>query len=296
VGASIGLVRIDGRTNSASDLLVAADLACYAAKKSGRNRIVEHSAEPAGNRRMTDLPATNMALSGTVPYQDLSLFKQPIKALGNTVPCEWYEVLLRVGDATGGMHSPLDLLSSIDSPDALLELDIWVAEHACRVLSRQPDVKQFSLNLSPATVTTSQRYLPRLTSLLSEAGLSPSMLILEFPARLTEQAPDECRLFVDQARQLGMRIAIEKLDGGATAMLPALQPDFVKISLKSLVESFGLEAGCNVAQALCGMAAVLSIPVVASEVEDPLLHEALSEYGFKYAQGELVAQPVPLTS
>ena len=296
VGASIGLVRIDGRTNSASDLLVAADLACYAAKKSGRNRVVEHSAEPADHRRMTDLPATDVAISGTVPYQDLSLFKQPIKALGDTVQCEWHEVLLRVTDATGGMHSPMDLLSSIDSPDSLLEIDMWVAEHACHAISLQSDVKQFSLNLSAATVTTSQRYLPRLMSLLSAAGLSPSMLILEFPARLTEQAPDECRFFVDQARQLGIRIAIEKLDGSATAMLPSLQPDFVKISLKSLVESFGLEAGCNVAQALCAMAAALSIPAIATEVEDPLLHDALSEYGFNYAQGDLVAKPVPLTS
>ncbi|PKO59797.1 MAG: hypothetical protein CVU19_07650 [Betaproteobacteria bacterium HGW-Betaproteobacteria-13] len=295
VGASIGLVRIDGRTSSASDLLVAADLACYAAKKAGRNQVVEHSAEPSGNRRKTDLPAAGMTISGAIPYQRLSLFKQAIKDLDDTVQGEWYEVLLRVSDTTGGMHSPMELLSGIDAPDALLELDLWVAEHACRLISRQSDVKQFSLNLTPATVANPQAYLPRLVTLLSEAELSPSMVILEFPARLTEQAPEECRLLFEQAHQIGMRIAIERLDGGATALLPSLHPDFVKISLKSLVESFGLEAGCNVAQALCGMAAALSIPVIASEVDDALLHDSLRDYGFNYAQGDLVVKAVPLT-
>lgn len=41
IGASIGLVRIQGEGQSAADILVAADLACYAAKKGGRNQVHE---------------------------------------------------------------------------------------------------------------------------------------------------------------------------------------------------------------------------------------------------------------
>lgn len=46
IGASIGLCPIDGRENSQSDIVVAADLACYAAKKSGRNQVVIHEHPP----------------------------------------------------------------------------------------------------------------------------------------------------------------------------------------------------------------------------------------------------------
>lgn len=61
-----------------------------------------------------------------------------------------------------------------------------------------------------------------------------------------------------------------------------------------LAENYGMEAGCNLAQALCGMAAALAIPAVASEVEDPLFRDALEDYGFDFAQGSALAAPEPL--
>jgi diguanylate cyclase (GGDEF)-like protein len=50
VGLSIGLVPLDGRLDTPGDALVAADLACYGAKRGGRNRIVEHTALPGDSR------------------------------------------------------------------------------------------------------------------------------------------------------------------------------------------------------------------------------------------------------
>jgi len=42
VGASIGLVRVDGSFVDIAEVLAAADAACYAAKRQGRNRVVVH--------------------------------------------------------------------------------------------------------------------------------------------------------------------------------------------------------------------------------------------------------------
>jgi diguanylate cyclase (GGDEF)-like protein len=50
IGLSIGLVPLDGRLKTPGDALVAADLACYAAKRGGRNRIVERTTPPGDSR------------------------------------------------------------------------------------------------------------------------------------------------------------------------------------------------------------------------------------------------------
>ncbi len=47
VGASIGLVPVDGSYATAADVLRAADAACYAAKRQGRNCVAVHGTEPA---------------------------------------------------------------------------------------------------------------------------------------------------------------------------------------------------------------------------------------------------------
>ena len=54
VGASVGLVPLDGEIDSASDVLIAADMACYTAKTSGRNQIVVYRHDPDRGRRITD--------------------------------------------------------------------------------------------------------------------------------------------------------------------------------------------------------------------------------------------------
>ena len=47
LGASVGMVVLDARTQDAAAVLQAADMACYDAKRAGRNQVVQHAPRPA---------------------------------------------------------------------------------------------------------------------------------------------------------------------------------------------------------------------------------------------------------
>lgn len=295
VGASIGLAAIDGSMESAADVTVAADIACYTAKKGGRNQVVVHTDEATGRLHQRDLPALSAGNAATIQFNRLSIHHQEIVRLnGPESEPPWHEILLRVVGDDGLAHSPCELLARVRGSVVALNLDLWVAEEALTQLAGITQASdtapsRLSLNIGLASLSDSGRYLERLEYLLTQHRVTPDRIVLEFPAQLARQATAAVRQLADQARALGCRIALERMDGASAGLLGSLRPDFVKISLKGLAESYGMEAGCNLAQALCAASTAQEIPCVASEVEDELFHAMLKTYGFDYAQGHVIA-------
>ena len=294
VGASIGLVSIDGSHESAADVTVAADLACYASKKGGRNRVTIHAGN-AGQGMLPMQPAAPALGSGGIPFSRLELFLQPIEAVRQDAPqLPWVEVLIRIHDDAGLLQRPGSFLAHMDPASEGVRLDLWVAEQALQHLGSAPGAPDIGLNLCQRAIEDSDVYLDGLAGLLARLRIQPGRVVLEFPAQLAVRMPQETRRLAARSRALGCRFALEQLDGSSVGLLQALHPDFVKISLKTLVETYGLEAGCSLAQALCGACAALSVPAIASEVEDELFRNALRGYGFDFAQGHAISPPRPM--
>jgi len=296
IGASIGVTYIDGTHATVADLLMAADSACYEAKKNGRNQVVEFT--PQGDRRP--------AAAGSVPGVDeafeerIELHAQSIVRLGSrSDEAAWLEVLLRVRDTTGELRQPADYLVRFENGDAPLDLDIGVVELACEAVAQLDSSGAgqpfgVSLNVGRASILEASVFLAHLRASLQGNGIAPERIVCELPVQFVDQFPDECRGFAAGTRELGCRLMLQQLDGGGVRHLRSLQPDYAKISLDALITAYGLEAGCNLAQALAGMAAALDVTPIASEVEDPVLLETLQAFGFAYAQGHAIASPGPI--
>ena len=128
-----------------------ADIACYVAKRAGRNRYHVFSGEDTleisavGELRLvTDI---RQALLD----QRLILYFQEIACIQNNDETRHYEVLLRMQSVDGNIINPAVIIPTAERFNIMSQIDIWVVSEAIKTLSglqTQGHDIAFSINLS----------------------------------------------------------------------------------------------------------------------------------------------------
>ncbi|NJS13149.1 MAG: EAL domain-containing protein [Microcoleus sp. CSU_2_2] len=138
IGFSIGLVAINSQTASASAILSAADVACYAAKHKGRNRVQVYQ---AGDRELAKqhgeqgwVVQINQALEDNL----FCLYSQPIVPLVNshTTSAVHCEILLRLQLENGELVSPMAFIPAAERYNLMNAIDRWVIRTLFSKLSK----------------------------------------------------------------------------------------------------------------------------------------------------------------
>src|SRR5690606_12620656 len=134
VGVSIGIVPLDADSEGIASLLAAADVACYVAKDSGRNRVhvYREGDTAARHQEMQWVARINRALE----QERFELYYQPIVPIGarqNTWP--HYELLLRMRDEDGRTIGPAEFIPAAERYNLMPALDRWVASQVVETLA-----------------------------------------------------------------------------------------------------------------------------------------------------------------
>ena len=127
-------------------LLVAADLALYAVKVSGRGayRFYDKSMNADVNsRREIELDLRNALNQGS-----LEVYYQPIADVQNNAVIG-FEALARWPHPTKGMISPDKFIPVAEDCGLIAALGSWVLLEACRTAMEWPDEIKVSVNVSP---------------------------------------------------------------------------------------------------------------------------------------------------
>ena len=104
VGASIGIVEIRADTENVASIMSAADIACYAAKDAGRNRIHVYEAGGVSHRHREMYWVARVTRAAE--DQRFELYYQPIVALTGAAPRDFHELLVRLRDDGGTLVPP----------------------------------------------------------------------------------------------------------------------------------------------------------------------------------------------
>ena len=288
IGIAIG--PRDGK--SADDILMAADLALYAVKTSGRGTYLFY--QPVMNHEVNDRRQIEMDLREAIEQNALHLEYQPIIDLRRNAVVG-FEALARWRHATRGAISPADFIPIAEDSGLILPLGEWALREACTQAARWPNELKIAVNLSPVQFSLAN-FPDIVLGILADTGLAPERLVLEITERLFISDIDKALAILHRLKALGIGIAMDDFGIGysSLSLLRSFPFDRIKID-RSFVSDLGENTQTNViVQAVIIIARSLGMTTVAEGVEAPGQQRVLTALGCDAVQGYLYSAAVPI--
>lgn len=297
IRASIGVTDSTGGSLEADALLCEADIAMYAAKAAGSDRIALF--EP----RMQTTLAARHALHGDLRQAvrsrgELGIEYQPVFDLSSGRPVST-EALVRWNNPQRGPVSPEEFIPAAEEMGLVNEIGRYVLRHACQQVSDWRSIAgahdlSVAVNVS-AYQLCDNRFVAEVKAALADSGLPAAGLILELTesALLSDTARVHHRLI--RLRELGIRIAIDDFGTGYSSLsyLRRLPIDILKID-RSFVSELGTESSeqaRSLVKSIVRLGHDLGLVVVAEGIEtDSELNEVKAAH-CDFGQGYLLSVP-----
>ncbi|HEY5808634.1 MAG TPA: EAL domain-containing protein, partial [Povalibacter sp.] len=300
VGASIGLVPVSPVFRNITQVMQAADAACYAAKDQGRNRIhilrEDDAAIAQRHGEMQWVARVQRALAG----DGFFLEAQPIVPIAaETTALRSYELLLRMRDESGRIVPPGAFLPAVERYNLSQRVDRWVLGTALTWLAGHPEqasrIDRIFVNLSGDSVGDPQM-LELLRSQLRDAGVSPSKLGFEITETAAIGNLTRANQLISGLRSMGCAFGLDDFGSGVSsfAYLKALSVDVLKIDGLFVGNIISDAVDFEMVRSITDIGHVMGKKIVAESVESLAVLARLREIGVDYAQGLAVGVPGPL--
>jgi len=222
---------------------------------------------------------------------------QPIVRLSDQRPIA-FETLVRLNHPRQGRLLPDDFVPQLELAGHAAHLTDLVASRAFADMQGQLGSLGLLLSLNfPLDVMLVPAALARLEVCRDAAGVSPDRIVVE----LTESRPADdlpaLRRSVERLRADGYRVSIDDVAPNLPGLAKLLELPFTSVKLdKHLVQQTGRDEPAAFVRMLADEAHRREMLVIAEGVEDTATWARIAALGADYAQGFLVARPLPATA
>lgn len=281
----------------ASELLLQADLAMYAAKDAGKGGV--QFFRPALIDVMQLRARTASELELAVQGDQFVLHYQPIVAL-DTSAVVGFEALLRWRHPGRGLLLPADFIDVVEDSDLAISVGEWVidkaVEQAAQWQGTGPDggVVKMGVNVTPHEFAH-PGFADVVITALERHGLPPDALVLEITERILAGRDPQIVRAMTQLHDLGVHLAIDDFGTGYSALgyLRRFPVSILKID-RSFVDGIGTSNDDQaLVEAIVRLGETFGLDVVAEGVETEQQRDELVRLGCHFAQGYHYSRPVP---
>ncbi len=300
IGASIGVVEITSESQSAAALLSAADIACYAAKDSGRNRVHLYDSNEVSGRHREMYWVSRVTRA--VDEGRLELYYQQITPTSDASPAlpAFCELLVRLRDDGGKLVLPGEFIPAAERYNMVAAIDRWVMQRAVRALREHASGDEapflFALNLSGMSIGD-RGFLEFALSLTEDRRIARGLCFeITETAVITSMA--EAVYFMRELKERGCRFALDDFGSGLSSFhyLKNLPVDFLKIDGQFISSVTTDAVDRSMVEAISHVGRTLGIATIAEKVESAAVFAELKRLRVQFAQGYYIAKPAPIES
>lgn len=299
LGVSIGMVEITRHSKSMTELLMAADQACYLAKERGRNRVhVYRESDQRLARRLGEMQWVSR-LNEAFEHHYFRLYTQPIVGLGKP-DHDHLEVLIRIQPEKGDLILPGAFIPAAERYDLMTAIDRWVIRTVCRHAGSANTVDpatpvDYSINLS-GTSLGDEGLHDYIVAQFAEFGVAPQQICFEITETAVIANLLKAQDFMARLKALGCRFSLDDFGSGLSsfAYLKALPVDFLKIDGVFIRGIATNSVNRAMVKAINEVGHVMGLRTVAEYVEDATTLAVVRQLGLDYAQGYAVGMLRPL--
>jgi diguanylate cyclase (GGDEF)-like protein/PAS domain S-box-containing protein len=298
VSASIGVAAFESDDATAGEVLVNADLAMYAAKTSGRDRVVVYTASEARKARAVAKLTWAQRIQDALERDRFVLHLQPILELA-TGQIKHGELLLRMKSDRGKLIAPGAFLPAAERFGLIHAIDRWVVQRAIQMVAGTiAPVRRVGINLSGESIVGDPQLLGMIEQELERSSVDPSKLIFEVTETAAIANMPEATRFARGLTSLGCSLALDDFGTGFGSFyyLKHLPVSYVKLDGEFIQNLPRSEVDEHMVKAIVGVSRALGIKTVAESVADEETIGLLQKHRVDYAQGYYVGKPTPLNA
>ena len=293
LGAGIGIAGYPEHGRDAEMLLSRAEVAMYAAKKTGNEAVLYDPILDQGSQQSLSMLSE---LRRALDRDEFRLYVQPKITIG-TGQVMGLEALVRWVHPEKGMIYPDSFIPFAEKTGFIRMLTRWVLEKSaalCRDLENQGIHLKISCNLSTRDLLDQNLPL-KFAEILARHDVKPTSFCLEITESAIMDDPVRAQATLEGLHAMGVDLSIDDFGTGysSLAYLKRLPVDELKIDKSFVMNMEGDPDDAKIVRSTIDLGHNMGLRVVAEGIESEIVWNLLANMGCNQGQGYFMSRPIP---